>query len=97
MIALGPKTTPSASVRATTLHLIQSACHSHIFFEEANTVAQQHIRDYLQQWLINDVFIELDQLIDIVEGYRQRRYNEDMMCVEKLGGKYSMARLTVIK
>ncbi len=31
--------------------------------------------------------IALDELIDIVEGYRQRKYNEDMMCVEKLGGK----------
>ena len=28
-------------------------------------------------------------MIDIVEGYRQRKYNEDMMNVEKLGGRHS--------
>ena len=31
--------------------------------------------------------VALDQLIQIVEGYRQRRYNEDMLCVDNLGGK----------
>jgi len=33
------------------------------------------------------LYIAIDQLIEIVEGYRQRRYNEDMQAVEKLGGK----------
>ena len=31
--------------------------------------------------------VALDQLVEIVEGYRQRKYNEDMMAIEGLGGK----------
>jgi len=31
--------------------------------------------------------IELDDLIEVVEGYRQRTYNEDMLAIKKQGGK----------
>ncbi len=33
--------------------------------------------------------LALDELINIVEGYRQRKYNEDMMQIDKLGGRNS--------
>lgn len=33
----------------------------------------------------------MNQLVDIVEGYRQRTYNEDMMAVENLGGIHGLA------
>lgn len=31
--------------------------------------------------------IALPELVDIVEGYRQRTYNEDLIALSKLGGK----------
>jgi hypothetical protein len=34
----------------------------------------------------NPFGVSLNQLVDIVEGYRQRRYNEDMQVIESLGG-----------
>ena len=32
--------------------------------------------------------VGLDDLVAIVEGYRQRKYNEDMMEMDRMGGKY---------
>jgi uncharacterized protein YdcH (DUF465 family) len=38
------------------------------------------------------MIIELDDLINVVEGYRQRKYNEDMQAIKRQGGKF-MRRL----
>jgi hypothetical protein len=46
----------------------------------------KHRNQYIKQQLTNN--IDLDDLIEIVEGYRQRKYNEDMMAIDKLGGKF---------
>ena len=40
------------------------------------------------------ILIELDDLVSIVEGYRQRKYNEDMLAVKKYGGKYYFTMTT---
>jgi hypothetical protein len=46
-------------------------------------------RDFydIKQVSSNLLNIDLDSLVAMVEGYRQRVYNEDMMAIDKSGGK----------
>ena len=40
--------------------------------------------------MVTFFYIGLQQLVEIVEGYRQSTYNEDMVALENLGGKYNI-------
>ncbi len=37
--------------------------------------------------------IGLDELVDMVEGYRQRVYNEDMQAIDRVGGMLAVVSL----